>query len=203
MTDQDLDGSLPIGEKIRRLREGAALTVSQLAERASLSPEELERIEQDMISPALGVLIRISDGLGVRLGHFFEQGPRKAFSVARAAEQKAFTRFASKSGMNFGQVYCSLAAEKRERVMEPFLITQTTPTDPDGNPLELEQFTTHSGEEFIYVLEGRIEVQIEEQVVVLDPGDSIYYDSTVRHRITHRGPGKSRTLSVVHLPRRT
>lgn len=202
MTVHDSNESLPIGEKIRRLREGACLSIPQLAELAHLSPEELERIERDMIPPALGVLMRISEGLGVRLGHFFDQGPRKAFSIVRAADQKASTRFASKSGMDYGQEYYSLASEKRERVMEPFLITLAPPSDRSGKPFELEGFTTHAGEEFIYVLEGQIEVQFQDQTFVLGPGDSVYYDSTVPHRVSQHGQGVSKTLAVLHVPRK-
>jgi transcriptional regulator with XRE-family HTH domain len=202
MTLDESTLSLPIGEKIRRLREGAALSIDQLAHRAGIKSEELEHIERDMMSPALGVLISICNGLGVRLGHFFDQGPRKAYSLVRAAERQAHAHFGMKNGTDFGQDYYSLASEKRERVMEPFMVTVTAPSDPSGKSVELEQFTTHLGEEFIYVLEGEIEVQIDDQTYVLKVGDSIYYDSTVAHRVSQHGSGHSRALTVVYLPRK-
>lgn len=196
------DSALAVGEKIKRLREGSGLGLDELADRAGIEPFELERIEQDMISPALGVLTKICDGLGVRLGHFFDQGPRKYYALVRADDRGSTTRFASKSGTEFGYEYHSLGSEKRERVMEPFIITINPPPQPGATP-ELEKAQTHSGEEFIYVLEGQIEVQLQEQSSVLSPGDSIYYDATIPHRVIHRGEGPARVLAVIHLPRKS
>jgi transcriptional regulator with XRE-family HTH domain len=203
MTNGDAGGPLPVGEKIKRLREGAGLTLEQLAERAGLSTEEMESIEQDMISPALGVLTKVCDGLGVRLGHFFQQGPRKLFALVRASDEKVGTRFASKNGADHGYEYLSLGSEKRQRVMEPFLITITPPSDSSGEPFEGEEVPgTHGGEEFIYVLEGEIKVDLDDQQVVLGPGDSIYYDASIPHRVLHHGQVPSRVLAVIHLPDR-
>ncbi len=200
MTDET-QAALPVGERIRRLRDGANLTREELARRAGLDPAQLESIEQDMISPALGVLMKICEGLGIRLGHFFDQGPRKLYSLVRAKDPGSMTRFASKSGTEYGYEYRSLGSGKRERGMEPFLITSSPPSQPGGEPVELEGLATHRGEEFIYVLEGEIEVQLQDQQFVLEPGDSLYYDASVPHRVLNRGEGLSRVIAVFHVPR--
>jgi mannose-6-phosphate isomerase-like protein (cupin superfamily) len=137
----------------------------------------------------------------VRVGHFFSQGPRKHFSLVRASDQKVATRFASKSGTDYGYEYIALGAEKRERVMEPFLITITPPSGSPGEKNALDEATAHGGEEFIHVLEGEIEVQLEDQSYLLAPGDSIYYDASVQHRVLHRGDRPSKVLAVFHFPR--
>jgi len=196
MTDHPSESALPVGEKIKRLREGAGLSIEQLGESTGLDPGELRKIEEDMISPALGVLVKICDGLGVRLGHFFDQGPRKLYSLFRSGDEKVATRFADKDGKDFGYEYHSLGSEKRNRFMEPFLIT----IEPSASSVELEELSTHSGEEFAYVLEGKIEVQLQEQTFVLEPGDSIYYDASVPHRVTHQGDAAARVLAVVYMP---
>ncbi len=193
------DASLAVGEKIKRLREGANLTQQQLAERIGIDEGELKRIEDDLISPTLGVLVKVCDGLGVRMGHFFNEGPRKFYCLFRADENKATTRFASKSGADFGYIYHSLGSEKRNRSMEPFLITIKPPSDPDAMPTELEELATHSGEEFMFVLHGQIEVSLGEEQFLLQPGDSIYYDATVPHRVVHRGEKEARVLAVICL----
>lgn len=199
MSGGESDTSLHVGEKIKRLREGAGLSVEQLAERAGLEPDDLERIEREMISPALGVLTKICDGLGVRLGRFFDMGPRKYYALVRSSDDKVATRVASKSGADYGYEYTSLGFEKRERVMEPFLITINPPSDSS----EMEKPSTHDGEEFVYVLEGELEIHLEEEHFLLQPGDSIYYDASVPHRVLHRGQGPARVLAVIHLPRKS
>ena len=190
---------LPVGEDIKRLRKGACMTLEQLAERTGLDPTDLRRIEEDLISPSLGVLVRISDGLGIRLGRFFDRGPRKFFSLFRRGDEPVSTRFATKSGTDFGYEYHSLGSEKRKRFMEPFLITIDPPTTTKERVVELEELATHSGEEFLYVLEGEIEVQLQEEHFNLGPGDSLYYDATVPHRVVHRGESSARILAVVYL----
>ena len=199
MNAGDNDKSLHVGEKIKRLREGAGLSVEQLAERAGLEASELERIEREMISPALGVLTKVSAGLGVRLGRFFDMGPRKYYALVRSSDEKVATRVATKNGADYGYEYTSVGFEKRERVMEPFLITINPPSDAS----EMEKPSTHDGEEFVYVLEGELEIQLQDEHFLLQPGDSIYYDSSVPHRVLHRGQGTAKVLAVIHLPRKT
>ncbi len=168
MTDHSSEPALPVGEKIKCLREGTGLSIEQLGERTGLDAVELQRIEEDMISPALGVLVKICDGLGVRLGHFFDQGPRKFYSLFRSGDEKAATRFADKDGTDFGYEYHSLGSEKRNRFMEPFLIT----IEPSDHAVDLEELSTHSGEEFAYV----------------------------PHRVTHQGDAAARVLAVMYMP---
>jgi transcriptional regulator with XRE-family HTH domain len=193
------DTSLHVGEKIKRLRQGAGWSVEQLAERAGLESDELERIEREMLSPTLGVLTKICDGLGVRLGRFFDLGPRKYYALVRSSDEKVVTRVDSKDGAGYGYEYTSLGFEKRERVMEPFLITISPPSDAS----EMEKPSTHDGEEFIYVLEGELEIQLQDEHFLLQSGDSIYYDASVPHRVLHRGQGPAKMLAVIHLPRKT
>ncbi len=199
MEEASQDASLAIGEKIKRLREGANLSQEQLAAKIGIAGEELKRIEDDLISPTLGVLVKVCDGLGVRMGHFFNEGPRKFYSLFRAGEDRSTTRFASKSGADFGYVYHSLGSEKRNRSMEPFLITIKPPSNPDARPTELEELATHSGEEFMFVLNGQIEVSLGEEKFLLQPGDSIYYDATVPHRVVHIGEEAAKVLAVICL----
>ncbi len=202
MPDRMAEGHLAVGEMIKRLREGAGLSPAQLADRSGISPEELEQIENHMISPALGILTRICDGLGVGLGHFFQQGPRKLVSLVKASDAKAGTRFASKDGPDHGYEYISLGSEKRSRVMEPFLVLMDPASDSSGKLANIEEkLGTHKGEEFIYVIAGEIQVDLEDQSFVLGPGDSIYYDATTPHRVLHRGNIQSKVLAVIHIPR--
>jgi quercetin dioxygenase-like cupin family protein len=90
--------------------------------------------------------------------------------------------------------YDSLAKQKAGRSMEPFVI--------DIQPSEERNFklSAHEGEEFIYVLEGSVEIDYGKQQYTLNAGDSIFYDSIVQHHV-HGAPGQAaKILAVVYIP---
>jgi quercetin dioxygenase-like cupin family protein len=78
--------------------------------------------------------------------------------------------------------------------MEPFLVS----LDPSETE---EERSTHDGQEFIYVLEGSMEVRLGEEIHVLKPGDSIYYDSTVPHLVKCHGDKRTNILAVLYAER--
>lgn len=96
--------------------------------------------------------------------------------------------------MSYGYSYESLGFDKKGRHMEPFLITLEPAT------LKSEKLSAHEGEEFIFVLEGEMEVILDKHRDILSPGDCIYYDSTIPHKVQcHRGiPAK--ILAVIWAP---
>ena len=78
--------------------------------------------------------------------------------------------------------------------MEPFVI--------DVHPTVSEDcmFSVHEGEEFIYVLEGKIQVSYGSEIYILSSGDSIYYDSTNPHEVRAVGENNARILAVIYTP---
>jgi quercetin dioxygenase-like cupin family protein len=87
-------------------------------------------------------------------------------------------------------VYESLAPEKSDRKMEPFIVTM--------HPTDEHETSTHDGQEFIYVLEGRMEARLGDVVEVLEPGDAIYYDCNQPHRVGCHGDQTTRILAVLY-----
>ena len=75
--------------------------------------------------------------------------------------------------------------------MEPFLVT----LEPSVTE---EERSAHAGQEFIFVLQGKMEVRLEEEVHILLPGDAIYYDSTVPHLVKCHGPETTKILAVLY-----
>jgi uncharacterized cupin superfamily protein len=78
--------------------------------------------------------------------------------------------------------------------MEPYII-DIYPSSEEGYKL-----SSHEGEEFIYVLHGEIEVMYGKDIYTLTEGDSIYYDSIVKHHLHSRGESTARILAVVYAP---
>ena len=84
-----------------------------------------------------------------------------------------------------------VGAEKKDREMEPFIVTLM----PSGAK---EELSAHTGQEFIYVMEGELEVILNDQKDILYPGDSIYYDSKVPHLVHCHGEKETIILAVLY-----
>lgn len=183
-------GEIKVGEKIKELRESKGFTLQDVADRTGFSPAYLSQVENHLISPPLGAIIKIAHSLNTEIGRFFNQKGTAPFTIVRREERVATSRVASKEGVRYGYSYESLAPDKINRHMEPFLVT-LEPASTKGVPYN------HEGEEFLFVLEGRVEVQLAEYTDVLDPGDSIYYDSTVPHRVACKDDRPAKILAVL------
>ena len=186
-----------IGAKIRGLRETKNLSIEEIAERSGLTVEQIESIETDQNLPSLGPLIKIARALGVRLGTFMDDNDDLGPIVTRAADREkdssiSFSNDATDARKHME--YHPLAQQKAGRHMEPFVI--------DINPEESPEFqlSAHEGEEFIYVMKGEVEIVYGKETYKLGEGDSIFYDSIVKHHV-HGAPGKSaKILAVVYIP---
>lgn len=183
---------LQVGEKIKRFREDHNLTLKDMAERTGFSTAVLSQIENHLISPPLGTLIRLARALDVRPGHFFDQHPDRPFTIVRKEERRPVSRFASKRGIQYGYSYESLGHDMKDRHMEPFLVTLEPATLASPKP------ASHEGEEFLFVLEGEMVVTLGEYSDVLQPGDAVYYDSNIPHLVQCKGDQQALILAVIY-----
>ena len=169
-----------VGNKIKGLRESKNLSIEEVAERSGLSTEQIISIENDQYLPSLGPLIKLARAIGVRLGTFLDDNDDLGPVVCRAAEREndntiSFSNDTADARSHME--YHSLAKQKAGRHMEPFII--------DIQPSEEKDFklSAHEGEEFIYVMEGEVEIEYGKVKYLLHQGDSIYYDSIVMHHV--------------------
>ncbi len=165
-----------IGAKIKSIRESKQLSTQEVSERSGLSIEQIERIESNIDFPSLAPLIKIARVLGVRLGTFLDDQSELGPVICRKKDSNdtnsiGFSNNDSKARKHME--YHSLSQDKSGRHMEPFLI-DVAPSE-DGVDFVL---STHEGEEFIYVLEGILEINYGKNTYILEEGDSIYYDSS-------------------------
>ncbi|MBR2238408.1 MAG: helix-turn-helix transcriptional regulator [Prevotella sp.] len=186
-----------IGAKIKSMRETKGLSLEEIAERSGLSVEQIQSIETDQNLPSLGPLIKVARALGVRLGTFLDDSDALGPVVCRAADREKQSTISFSNGAADARrhmEYHPLAQQKAGRHMEPFII--------DINPSEEHNFqlSAHEGEEFIYVMQGVVEIVYGKDTFTLNEGDSIFYDSIVKHHV-HGVPGKSaKILAVVYIP---
>jgi quercetin dioxygenase-like cupin family protein len=190
-TPADLEGTAgTLGERIARIRHQRGLSMEDLASRTGMPHELLRRVEDNEYTPPLGELIRLGKALEMKMGYFISPGASRPYSIVRAEQRQTIARFASGSTTRRGYVYESLAPEKGDRAMEPFIVTM--------RPSDEQEISTHDGQEFIYVLEGRLEAHLGEAVEILEPGDTIYYDSSLPHLVRCHGDQITRILAVLY-----
>jgi transcriptional regulator with XRE-family HTH domain len=164
-----------LGTRIKNLRESLSLTPGDLAAAAGIEEAQIALIEKNEVSPAISTLIKISRRMGVRPGTLLD-GTEAAGPVVTSADKLAPTINTSHSGGGGHLAFYSLAGHKPDRNMEPFFIAIR-----HADCGEKKNWSTHEGEEFIYVLEGAIEVRYGKETYRVAAGESIYYDSIVPH----------------------
>lgn len=165
-----------IGHNIRSLRQAMGYSLQDLAEYTGLSRALITQIENEQVSPPISTLIKIASALQTDVSFFFQdQGRREKTVVVRGDERLLSPRRQVKGKLELGYTYEALAHKKAFKSMEPFLVTFEPKSAEDVLQL------SHEGEEFHFLLQGRLEFSGPEQTIVLEPGDSIYFESDQLH----------------------
>ncbi len=182
-----------IGAKIKALRQLRKKTLQEVADGTGFSPALISQVENNNVSPPIATLSKIAKVLGVRVGYFFrDDGPDEAYEVIRRDERPAVTRVISSTGGQHGYTYHALTYKKRDKIMEPFLLSV------DAGMRDEQTLYSHEGEEFLLVLEGEAELLLEKDRIVLREGDSVYFESTLRHRLlAHGSSAGAKVLAVL------
>lgn len=183
---------LQIGMKIRRLRQERRMTLQDLAEGTGLSKPLLSQIENEQVIPPLATLLRIAKTFKVGLHSFFQEEETSKCILVKAGESRRLQRRPALGEDAPPYTYHSLAYGKKNRNLEPFLV------DFDVTEWRDELLVSHEGEEFIFLLEGELELHYAEQVMTMAPGDSVYYDSTEPHGFVVKGEVRPRAVAVVY-----
>ncbi len=169
-----------VGARVRSLRRERGLTIEQLAVATGLTKGFISQLERDRTAPSLSSIARICDALGVRLSHIFESEPAPAL-VRRQERPRVETRSATESHL------LSSRDEERFQAIE----SEIAPGAGAGDVL-----SSLPGEvEFVYVLEGSLELQVADETHVLEAGDTLTYPLTKPH--TWRNASKTKPLRVL------
>jgi quercetin dioxygenase-like cupin family protein len=179
-----------LGDRIRKAREMHGLTIKELSDQTGIDADMLGRVEANRAIPPLGDLVKLGKALETGMGYLVSPGTDRPMTMVRADQRKEASRHFGKKGARYGYAYESLAPEKANRSMEPFVVTLS--------PSEEVQQSTHEGQEFLFVLEGRILVQVGGQREHLGPGDAVYYDSTEPHFVKCVDGGEAKILAVIY-----
>ncbi len=188
--------ALNLGNKIRNLRKHRALTLQEVSDLTGLSKPLLSQIENNIAAPPIATLIKISTALGVKISHFFrdhEMGDR--IVVVKKNERYSVKKlFHHKNESKVGYRWESLAYPMVGKQMEPFIV-EIEPRDENEM-----LYNDHKGEEFHFVMEGKVEFRSAEQTHILEKGDSLYFDSSIPHAL--RGvDGVAKSLIIIFAPK--
>jgi len=178
-----------IGRRIKMMRQEKGLSLAELSNLTGFNIDLLSQIEENRVQPQLGTVMKLSKALDSAFSRLVSGVGDKIYSVTRKDERKIVSRSTSRKGQRQIYTYRSLAPEVKGRHMEALVVQL------DENPDE--EMSVHGGEEFIYVLDGRVSLTIGSDHFDLEPGDSVYYLSTTPHLVASKG-GKATILAVIY-----
>lgn len=173
------------GRNIRTIRKNRDISMAELAAKTGLTVSHISQIERGIANPSLIALSKLAEALNIPITSFFQEEQAK-YTLVRADERKkilldhtnGFIELLTTNteGCNFGVYFSHSMSEQ----------------------LGME-YTPHEGKEFFYIMEGVMSLDIGQENIVLNPGDSILFDSTVPHRVSiHKAP--LRTMIVTTAP---
>ena len=178
-----------VGERIRVLRREKGLSLEEVSKLTGFDVAFLEDLESDKVQPQLGTSIKLSKALDSAFGRIVSGVGNKLYSITRKTEEVPVSRSTSKKGAREIYTYMSLAPDVKGRNMEALIVKLKE--NPD------EEMSIHEGEEFIYVLDGTVALQIGADAFDLEPGDSVYYLSTTPHLIAAKS-GQATIIAVLY-----
>ncbi len=183
---------LQIGFKIRRIRQERRMTLQDLADATGLSKPLLSQIENEQVIPPLATLLRIAKSFRVNLQSFFqEEGSSARCVLTKAGESRKMLRRPVDGEHPVLYTYHSLAHGKKNRSLEPFLV------EFDIGEWRDEMMVSHEGEEFVFLIDGELDLHYAEQLYPMSAGDSVYYDSTEPHAFIAKGQVRPRAVAVI------
>ncbi|GAB4348552.1 MAG: transcriptional regulator PsdR [Candidatus Abyssubacteria bacterium] len=178
---------MEIGKELKRIRVSQGMTLEELSNKCGYSKALISRVETGSVSPSLTSLMKMVSSLGLKLHDLFTSIEQTQASVVRKGEGKKFYT----EGDSTTEYLTTNVASKK---MEPISITAPAGYSTGDKPI------SHYGEQFFYVLDGKIEVTAGDQTYKLGAGDSVYLAAGTP--FIWRNPSKetARLISVVTPP---
>jgi transcriptional regulator with XRE-family HTH domain len=177
---------LKIGERLKRLRMTNSLTQEELASRADLTKGYISQLENDATSPSIATLKDIIDVFGVSMQEFFSETVDEEIVFGKDSRVQA-------SDDDDGIKVELLVPGAQNREMDPVLVTLVP-----GEEMKEQPF--HEGEEFGYVLLGKVQLKLDEKIYTIRKDECFYFTSDKKHAVKNIGRGAAKILWVVTPP---
>ena len=162
-----------VGYRIREMRNIAGLSVEEMATKTEVSVTEYERYEAGECDFPFTFIHKCAKAFGIELTDLLEGSSAKlsSYTVTRRGQGQST---AKEDGIEIK----NLAPMFKNKKAEPYWVKYEYSAAQQNRPIHL---TTHSGQEFDLIMEGKLKVQVGEHTEILSEGDSIFYDSSTPH----------------------
>jgi len=174
---------VPVGKKIKKARTQKKVSFDRLANETGFTVEYLKKIETGKQIPPVGALLQISRALELDSGY-----------LLREQETNLKKRVKAYTKRTENYAYTTLTPGAENKHLKAFKVTVDALKDHKGVGYQ------HEGEEFVYVLSGKMEIIVGEHVNKLKSGDSLHFNSGIRHKMKNIGKENAELLVVVYGP---
>jgi transcriptional regulator with XRE-family HTH domain len=172
-----------VGFNLKQLRAAKGLTLDQLATQSELTRGYISLVERGLKTPSVNALLRLAAALDVNVTYLFDPNPTPAprYTLFRQNEQHSPVQ---EDGFDL----VALAASRTRKMMEPFVIRP---------PLKSAPRASHAGEEFLFVISGKMAIRFEDEEIILAKGDCLYFAGETPHWVRSIGKTKADVLLIV------
>jgi len=174
---------VPIGKKIKKARTDKKFSLDQVANETGFSIEYIKEVEAGKAIPPVGALLQIAKALEIDSG-----------SLLKEPESKLQSRIKAQTKRTDNYAYTTLTPGAENKHLKAFRVTIEAQQDHKGVGYH------HEGEEFVYVLAGKIEVAVGEHVNTLAQGDSLHFNSGIQHQLKSVSDETAELLVVIYSP---
>ena len=174
---------VPVGKKIKKARTAKKISYDSLANETGFSIEFLKKVESGKITPPVGSLLQISRALEIDSGDLLKEDDGRM--------QDRIKAYTKRTG---SYAYTTLTPGAENKHLKAFRVKVDAMKTHEGVSYN------HEGEEFVYVLDGTIEVVVGEHVNTLGPGDSLHFNSGIQHRLKNTGKTDAELIVVIYNP---
>jgi quercetin dioxygenase-like cupin family protein len=174
---------VPIGSKIKKARTSKKFSLEHVANETGFSTEYLKEVEAGKAIPPVGALLQIARALEIDSG-----------SLLKEPESKLQTRIKAHTKRTDNYAYTTLTPGAENKHLKAFRVMIEAQQDHKGVDYH------HEGEEFVYVLAGKIEVAVGEHLNIVEQGESLHFNSGIRHKLKSVSDQRAELLVVIYTP---
>lgn len=171
------------GQSIKAYRENRKLSIKELAHETGYPADLLEKVEKDETTAPVALVLQLSRTLKVDVETLDGNENKKASSRAKSQKKRAGS-----------YAYTQLTKSGSDKHLGAYLVTIEPKTAHEGVEYH------HEGEEFIYVLKGKLSISVGKNTSLLEPGECIHFNSALHHALSNPSAVKTELLVVLYIP---